>query len=315
MKQQPLPPLSTLQAFEAAGRLLSFTKAARELHVTQAAISKQMRLLEERLGVALFTRSHRRVELTAEGREYLHTVVTALTHLTHATSELRAKEAPRELRLAVDQSVGALWLLPRLERLLAALPEATLHVVVSDAEARLLAEEVDLAFLHGENRWPGHDAELLFDEVVFPVCSPAYRRRIARLAAPADLARARLIDLEDENWTWINWRIWLTDHGVGLPVTHRALTFTSYPLVLDAARRGLGVALAWEKLIEEDLARGSLVRPLRAQVRTRFGYYLAWPRSRPLSSLGRRCMEWIRQENAAESPVAPAQKRKATGRG
>jgi len=314
MKPGELPPLSTLQAFEAAGRLLSFTRAARELNVTQAAISKQMRLLEQRLGARLFTRAHRRVQLTAEGREYLHTVVTALTHLSHATQELRAKDAPRELRLAVDQSVGALWLLPRLGRLMRALPEATLHLVVSDAETRLLAEEVDLAFVHGENRWPAHDAELLFDEVVFPVCSPAYRRRVGRLAAPADLARVQLIDLEDENWTWINWRIWLTDHGVGLPMTHRALTIGSYPLVLDAARRGLGVALAWEHMIEEDLARGTLVRPLAAQVRTRFGYYLAWPRARMASSLTRRCMDWIRAENAGE-PMPAAKKRRATGRG
>lgn len=269
-----------------------------------------MRLLEERLGAHLFTRSHRQVQLTAEGREYLHTVVTALTHLSHATLELRAKDAPRELCLAVDQSVAALWLLPRLQRLIAALPEATLRIVVSDAESRLLAEEVDVAVLHGENRWPGHDAELLFDEVVFPVCSPAYRRRLSRLSSPGDLVGAQLIDLEDENWTWINWRIWLTDLGIGLPMTYRALTIGSYPLVLDAARRGLGVALAWQNLIEEDLARGTLVRPLPAEVRTRFGYHVAWPRSRPPSTLARRCIDWIKQENAVVAPVPRVAARK-----
>lgn len=298
MHRDELPPLSTLQAFEAAGRALSFTRAAAELHVTQAAISKQIRLLEQRLGRRLFTRSHRRVQLTAEGREYLHTVVTALTHLAHATLELRAKEAPRRVCLAVDQSVGALWLLPRLQRLLAAVPEATLDIVVSDAEARLLAEPVDLAILHGQHLWPGHDSERLFDEVVFPVCSPAYRKRLPRRPVVADLARAQLVDLADENWTWINWRIWLTDHGVGLPATHRALAIDSYPLVLEAARRGVGVALGWQSLIEDDLAAGALLRPLAAEVRTRFGYYLAWPRSRPPSALARQCMDWIRGEFA-----------------
>lgn len=298
MHRDELPPLSTLQAFEAAGRQLSFTRAAVELNVTQAAISKQIRLLEERLGTKLFTRSHRRVQLTVEGREYLHTVVTALTHLAHATLELRVKEAPRRLCLAVDQSVAALWLLPRLERLLAAVPDATLDIVVSDAEARLLAEPVDIAILHGQHLWPAHDSERLFDEVVFPVCSPAYRKRLPRRLTTADLARAQLVDLADENWTWINWRIWLTDHGVGLPATHRALTIGTYPLVLDAARRGLGVALGWQSLIEADLAAGSLLRPLAAEVRTRFGYYLAWPRSRPPTALARQCTEWIREEFA-----------------
>jgi DNA-binding transcriptional LysR family regulator len=298
MSRDELPPLSTLQAFEAAGRHLSFTRAATELNVTQAAISKQIRLLEERLGTRLFLRSHRRVQLTAEGREYLHTVVTALTHIAHATLELRAKEAPRRLCIAGDESIGALWLMPRLKRLLRALPEATLDIVVSDEEARLLAEPVDLAILHGQHLWPGHDSERLFDEVVFPVCSPAYRRRLPRRLSPADLARAQLIDLGDENWTWINWRIWLTDHGVGLPATHRALTIGRYPLVMEAARRGIGVALAWQSLIEDDLAAGTLVRPLAAEVRTRFGYYLAWPRTRAPSTLARRCMDWIKSEFA-----------------
>ena len=299
MNRSELPPLSTLQAFEAAGRLLSFTAAAGELNVTQAAISKQVRLLEERLGARLFLRSHRRVQLTAEGRESLPTVMTALTHIAHATLELRAKDAPRRLCLAVDQSIGALWLLPRLQGLLDAVPEATLDIVVSDADARLLAEPVDIAILHGEDRWPTHDAQHLFDEVVYPVCSPAYRRRLPRRPKPADLAKARLIDLGDENWTWINWRIWLTDHGVGLPATYRALTIGTYPLVVEAARRGLGVALAWESLIEDDLAAGTLVRPMTAEVRTRFGYYLAWPRSRAPSPLAQRCMDWIKEQFAA----------------
>jgi len=301
LDRKALPPLSTLQAFEAAGRLLSFTRAADELHITQAAVSKQIRQLEAQLGTRLFLRAHRAVQLTADGREYLHTVVQALTHLAHATLELRTDEAPRRLCIAVDESVGALWLLPRLERLLEALPEVTLHVVVSDAEARCLAEEVEVAILHGENSWPGHHGELLFPETVFPVCSPAYRRQLPARATPADLAGARLIDLEDDNWTWINWRIWLTDHGVGLPATHRALTIGSYPLVLEAARRGLGIALAWRNLVEDDLASGRLVRPLEAEVRTRFGYYLAWPRAEAPSPQALAFLAWARREVAAPS--------------
>jgi len=293
---RPLPPLTTLLAFEAAGRLSSFTAAAGELNVTQAAISKQIRQLEERVGARLFARTHRAVQLTPAGREYLHTVVTALTHLSHATLELRAEEPSRRLCLAVDESIGALWLLPRLERLTLLLPGTTLHIVVSDAEARCLAAEVDVALLHGEGRWPQHDAELLFPEVVFPVCSPGYLRQSPPLASSADLAAAALIDLEDDNWTWINWRIWLTDHGVSLPAAHRALTIGSYPLVLEAARRGLGVALAWEHLIEEDLARGTLVRPLPAEVRTRFGYHLAWPRARAASPQAEAYRAWARTE-------------------
>lgn len=295
MERKSLPPLGTLVAFEAAGRLQSFTRAAEELAITQAAVSKQIRQLEEHLGRRLFLRSHRAVQLTAEGREYLHTIVTALDHVSHATRELRAEEPTGRLTVAADESLAALWLLPRLDRLLAAIPGVTVHVVVSEHETRLLADEVDMAILLGEGHWPLHDAEFGFPEEVFPVCSPAYLAR-SPIAGLADLARADLIDLEDDQWTWINWRIWLTDHGIGLPATHRALTIGSYPLVVEAARRGLGVALGWRRQIEPDLHAGRLVRPVPEEVRTRFGYWLAWPRARPMSAPAAAFRDWVRRE-------------------
>jgi LysR family transcriptional regulator, glycine cleavage system transcriptional activator len=296
MQRGALPPLSTLQAFEAAGRLMSFTRAAEELNVTQAAVSKQIRALEHHVGQNLFERSHRAVQLTAQGREYLHTVVTALNHLAHATLELRSDEAPLRLCIAADHSVAALWLLPRMTSLQAAMPDVTFHLVVSDAESRSLADEVDVAILHGEDGWPLHQAEALFPEIVFPVCSPAYLAGAPPIRHMADLAAARLIDLEDDNWTWINWRIWLTNHGVGLPATHKALTIGNYPLVLEAARKGLGVALAWQSLIEDDLDMGRLVRPVQAEVRTRFSYYLAWPRTRQRSAIALAFCNWVHQQ-------------------
>lgn len=301
-----LPPLATLVAFEASGRLMSFTRAAHELNITQAAVSKQIRALEQHVGARLFERSHRAVQLTADGREYLHTVVTALTHLAHATLELKAEEPSHRLRIAADHSIAALWLLPRLGELMASEPKATIHLVVSDAEPRCLADEIDVAILHGEGRWPQHDAELLFPEVVFPVCSPGYLASARAITCPSDLVRAHLIDLEDDNWTWINWRIWLTGHGVGLPATHRALTIGNYPLVLEAARQGLGVALAWRCLIESDLAAGRLIRPVAAEVRTRFGYYLVWPRSRPRSRHALDYCDWVRRDLPGRQDGAPA---------
>ncbi|MEZ5926321.1 MAG: LysR substrate-binding domain-containing protein [Hyphomicrobiaceae bacterium] len=297
--QKDLPPLATLVAFEAAGRLQSFTRAAAELGLTQAAVSKQMRSLEAYLGVRLFDRSHRAVSLTAAGRAYLHTVVTALTHVAHATRELKPVATQQRLRIAADHSVAHLWLMPRLTALMDLDRTMTFHLVVSDAEATLLSNEVDMAILHGEGRWTTHESELLFPEIVFPVCSPTYQRALGVIDTPAELLRGRLIDLEDENWTWINWRIWLTHHGVGLPASQRSLTIGNYPLVLEAARRGHGVALAWQTLIESDLASGTLVRPIDQLVETRFGYYLAWPRSRPPSSAAAACRDWLRGEIAA----------------
>jgi len=303
MDRRQLPLLSTLLAFEAAGRLASFTKAAGEMNISQAAVSKQIKQLEEHIGARLFTRRHRAVELTAEGREFLHTTVKALTHLRDATLELKAAEAPARLCVAVDESVGYLWLMARLPQLLALMPQTTFHFVVSDMEPRLLAGDVDVAMLHGDNTWPLHDGRLLFREEVFPVCHPDLAAQLGPIEAPADLLRGRLIDLEDDNWTWINWRIWLTDHGVSLPATHRALTFGSYPLVLEAARKGLGLALAWRNLIEDDLATGTLVRPIEAEVQTRFGYFLVWPKSRAPSPHALSFMNWVTEQFARGLPV------------
>ncbi len=294
--KKSLPPLATLIAFEAAGRHLSFTKAAAELNLTQAAISKQIRQLEAEVGTRLFARSHRAVQLTTEGREYLHTIVAALTHIQHATQELRTEPVQGRLCVATDHAAADLLVVPRLARLFERQSRTTFHLVVSDLAQRALADEVDLAILHGEGTWPGHDCELLFAEVVFPVCSPAYLKRRGAIGTPDDLAGADLIDLDDDDWTWINWRIWLTEHGVGLPAVHRALTIGNYPLVIEAARRGHGVALAWQGLVEDDLASGALIRPLAAEVRTRFGYYLAWPRSRPLSAQAAAFKAWLKAE-------------------
>ena len=252
--------------------------------------------MERDLGVALFSRSHRAVQLTAEGREYLHTVVTALTHLQHATREIKSEPAGGRLRIAADHSVAALILMPRLKRLFALQPRTSLHLVVSNSASRMLAEEVDLAILHGEGHWTQHESELLHDEVVFPVCSPDYLARQGPIETPADLARARLIELDDDNWTWINWRVWLTEHDVSLALAGRALAISTYPLVVEAARQGHGVALGWQGHVDDDLASGALVRPLAAEVKTRFGYYFAWPKSRPLSAEAAGFRAWVKGE-------------------
>ena len=261
--------------------------------MTQAAVSKQIQRLEADVGTPLFVRAHRAVHLTPRAASSSHRGNGSQRISACATQELRPAEAAQRLVVAVDQSVGALWLCQDLPALLEPCPARRFTLVVSDSEDRCLSEEIDVAILHGEDRFPLHDSIRLFDEVVFPVCSPAYLKGVPEVRQPRDLLNVRLIDLEDDNWTWINWRIWLTDHGVGLPATHRALTIGNYPLVLEAARRGAGMALAWQNLIEDDLASGRLVRPLAEQVHTRFGYQLAWPRSRPQTRQAASFINWV----------------------
>jgi len=311
-RRKDLPPLEFLIAFEAAARLGSFTGAAEELNLTQAAVSRQIRLLERNLGRSLFTRAHRAVHLTPEGRDFQHTVSLALSHIANAARGLRVVDGNAKLTVAADQSVAALWLLPRLESFQREHGDISVRLISSDVEADCLAEDVDLAIVHGDGNWPGFEAELLLDEEVFPVCSPAYLERHGAIAQPADLLERVLIDLDDDHWNWINWRVWLTEQTADLPQKEpgnepgsqlgglRRLVINSYPLIVQAARDGLGVALGWKHLVDAPLAAGALARPLEQSVRTEFGYFLLMRQGREASPQAEVFRDWVRGRPAAE---------------
>lgn len=289
-----LPPLDFLVAFEAAARHLSFTKAARELHITQAAVSRQIRILEEHLGLKLFDRQHRSVRLTPEGLEFQHTVAMSLAHVGNAVSELRARGAGSGLTVATDQSIAALWLVPRLREIRDQQPAINLRLIASDNEADCLTRDVDVAILHGKGDWHGFESSLLLDEEVFPVCSPDYLRACGAVRTPADLLDLALVDHEDDRWTWINWRVWFTENGVDLPAERHSLGMNNYPLVIQAACAGQGLALGWRYLVDDLIAQGALVRPIEASVRTSFGYYLVWLHGRPLSAEAEAFCAWVK---------------------
>jgi DNA-binding transcriptional LysR family regulator len=259
-RRKDLPPLEFLVAFEAAARLGSFTGAAEELNLTQAAVSRQIRLLERNLGRSLFTRAHRAVRLTPEGRDFQHTVSLALSHIANAAQGLRVVDGNAKLTVAADQSVAALWLLPRLESFQREHGDISVRLISSDVEVDCLAEEV------------------------------------------GDLLDRVLIDLDDDHWNWINWRVWLTEQAVELPLGKpgdlpsglRRLVINSYPLIVQAARDGLGIALGWKHLVDEPLAAGALVRPLQQMVRTEFGYYLLMRHDRAASPQARAFRDWLR---------------------
>ncbi|MGC1488942.1 MAG: LysR substrate-binding domain-containing protein [Albidovulum sp.] len=271
MSLRNLPPLDLLEPFEAAARHGSFTRAADELSVTQSAISQRVRKLEELLGIKLFERLHRSIELTPEGRELLNGVTVALRHLTSATHSLRQRGGQPRLKLGVDTSIAQLWLMPRLKRILSHDPSIVFDLTVSDCEKEVLNS--DVAILHGDGLWPGYVARLLFKDEIFPVCSPGYlqRRPISRAQ---DLLGADLIDLDYIHWNWINWNIWFTESRLEQADARILLRTNSYTTQLDAARAGLGVALGWGHLLDEDLRNGTLIRPIQDSVDTKYGYYV-----------------------------------------
>lgn len=300
-----LPPLEPLVAFEAAARLGSFALAATELNITPSAISQRIRVLEQRLNAQLFVRGHRSVELTEKGRHFQNSVAVALMHLTNAAAEIRTDDSAEHLEIATDTSISAMWLMPRLERFEALFPGVSLRLTVTDVQSELLGSRFQLALAHGEGDWRGQVATKLFDEEVFPVCSPDYLRRLGGELSAATLPECDLLDLEFEQWHWMNWAIWLTEMDLPLPTSARRISCNNYPLLIDAARRGAGVGLGWRCLVDEDLASGALVAPLDATVKTRFAYYLLRPFNDALTPVAARFRDWIMAE-CQSCPAEPS---------
>lgn len=304
MLKSRLPPLDPLIAFEAAARLLSFTRAGEELHLTQAAISQQIRSLEQNLQVKLFTRSHRAVQLTNEGREFQHTVAAILKQLAGATLDIKNTEVNQQLVIACDQSFATHWLCPRLRELRILLAEVSLRIVSSDDDTDCLANDVQVSILHGDGNWPGFRSIALFEEEVFPVCSPDFDYQMAAVDETQWLLQTQLIDLADSHWNWMNWRLWLGGNNIDEPLGNRMLQINSYPLVIEAACDGHGVALGWRYLVDDLIKSGRLVKPVERSLTTEYGYYLIWREAALKEETTTRFCHWITQQFGLD-PIAP----------
>lgn len=290
---QLLPQLDLLTAFEAAARHESFTLAAQEMNVTQSAVSQRIRALEERMGIALFDRNHRSVRLTREGADFQNSVTVALNHLVAASDAVKATAADTRMHLVTDVALTHFWLMPRLSSLSAALPGVSIDITASDSIEDAFSPSTDVAIVHGDGDWPGFRAIKMFDEVVFPVCSPAFLTNNGPIKTLEDLAASDLVDLSYERWAWMNWAIWMTETDGPRSGANRVFQSNSYAAVIDAARSGMGVALGWQGFVEEDIATGRLVVPLDIKVETRYGYYAVVAQDRIETPIAQAFLTWI----------------------
>ena len=294
--RKQLPTLDPLVAFEAAARHASFALAAKELNVTGSAVSQQIRTLESQLGVSLFERRHRSVHLTDRGKEFQNSVSVALMHLVNATNQVRTNDGAEQLQIATDTSIAALWLAPRLPRFEAMFPDVSARIHVTDVHTDLLNSDFQIAIVHGDGNWRGYESQPLFHEEVFPVCAPTYLDRWQGSFDTSSLSQSNLLDLEYEHWHWMNWAIWLTEMNLPLPDRPRKMRINNYPLIIDAAKRGAGIALGWRHLIDDDITNGSLVRPVEGSVKTHYAYHIAWPFNDTISPVAERFKEWLIKE-------------------
>lgn len=254
------PPLQTLRAFEATGRFLSMALAASELNLTPGAISRQIRTLEDDLGVRLFRRMTRSLAMTEEGAALYQVVSRCLADLAREAERLRATDASARFTLTTSVSFSR-WLAPRLAGLMQQMPDVDVRLDVSDINVDLTDGRVDAAIRYGNGPYPGASCERLLDETIGPVCAPDYRARMDGIPTPADLLACNLIREErvlHDDRRLPGWERWFLT--VGVDGHHRkGPTLSHGSLVIEAALRGEGVALGRSALVADDIAAGRLI--------------------------------------------------------
>ena len=272
-----LPSLDLLRGFEAAARLLSFTRAGEELHLSQSAVSRQIQELETQLGVPLFERRHRSLALTPSGRELYPAASQVLATMRAVTDRLRAAAGQRIVAVTTNVTFAALWLVARLARFTRENPGVDVRIQADTRLHDLERDGFDVALRYCPPEVAGPDALRLFGETVFPVCSPGLAGDPNRpLRTPQDLANHVLLHIDDpEGQTpWLSWRAWLEAEGVGELQPSANLRFTNYSEVIPAALAGQGVALGRSPLVREALKEGTLVAPFRRRAESSRAFYV-----------------------------------------
>lgn len=267
-----LPPLNAVRAFEAAARHLSFTRAADELCVTQAAVSHQVKMLESWLGISLFHRQNRALTLTGSGQSYRLAIHEALEQIARATDQVVRQDAG-PLTISTIPSLAAKWLVLRLGRFQAAHPEWDVRLTTGFELVDFEKQQVDIAIRFGRGYWPGLKVERLMTEDLFPVCSPHLFNSDKPLKTPEDLRYHTLLHDEYQ----IDWPMWLRAADVQGVEVNRGPRFTDSGIQLQAAIDGQGVALARAVLVADDIAAGRLVRLFDVTLPGDFAYWIVAP--------------------------------------
>ncbi|MBT3788515.1 MAG: transcriptional regulator GcvA [Alphaproteobacteria bacterium] len=269
-----LPPMNSLRVFEAAGRLLSFNKAAQELNLTPSAVSHAVKLLEEHLGLALFDRPGRGIELSAEGKIFLPSVREALVQLSNAAASLKRQSDNQPLMISAAPALTIGWLMPRLASFQLAHPEIEVRMNSSTGVFDLRHSDIDVAIRSGSGQWDGLDSHFLMSEELVVVCKPGLETETGEvISAARDLLKVPLLHVIP---TMGQWRSWLNASGIDHPDPEKGLKFESSAYAAAAAIAGLGVAVVPEAYVEQHIRSGRLTSPFGSDVAESYDFYIAY---------------------------------------
>ncbi|MCF3932343.1 LysR substrate-binding domain-containing protein [Acuticoccus sp. M5D2P5] len=289
--KRSVPSLGTLAVFEAAARLGGFTKAANELGVTQAAVSRQIRTLEDDLNTPLFVRAHRKIQLTRAGRVLAEAVGQSFERISDAIEVVRNPTPADTLIVSTTLAFSHFWLLPRLPSFRNEHPELELRVISQDVPVDLRDGGVDVLLRFGKSPFRDGTALVSHPETAYPVCSPDFADGLPEDFDIARLCELPLIEIDPEEPSWLTWRQWFTMAGLKRPSRRSGLRFNHYSDAVYAAINGEGVTLGWHNLLERPLADGRLVRLGDVSVTPGDGHHVVVP-------------DHVRDEPAVEAFVA-----------
>ena len=289
-----VPPLRSLVAFEAAARRGKFSAAADELNMTQAAISQHIAQLEADLGTALFDRRHRGVALTTGGAAFLHSVEIGLAELAEGASALRRRSGAQTLHIRTDFGFAGWWLMPRMDSLTKMLPNVEVRITTTQAELAPADRDFDVGIVFGSGDWPRCQTTKLFEEQVYPICSPAYLNGRTVPVPVEEIAGMRLIHLHaDKRQRWFDWTDWFSEHDLSADGSGQGATYSNFQLVMQSVLMGQGVAIGFVPLIDDMVASGQVMRLTDRPLESERGYYLVEPEESIANPLVHIIRDWL----------------------
>ncbi|AYY81850.1 MULTISPECIES: transcriptional regulator GcvA [Proteus] len=292
-----LPPLNALRVFDSAARHLSFTKAAEELFVTQAAVSHQIKTLEEFLGLKLFRRRNRSLLLTEEGQSYYLDIKEIFSSINEATRKLLARSAKGALTVSLSPSFAIQWLVPRLSGFNQAYPGIDVRIQAVDREEDKLADDVDVAIFYGRGNWTGLRTDRLYAEYLIPVCAPSLLTGEKPLKTPSDLIYHTLLHDTSRR----DWQAYVRQLEIQNQINvQQGPIFSHSSMVIQAAVHGQGVALVNNVMARSEIESGRLVRPFPDVLVSKNAFYLVCQDSQ--AELGKIAAfrQWILSQAANE---------------
>jgi LysR family transcriptional regulator, glycine cleavage system transcriptional activator len=301
LAKRDLPPLRALTAFEAAARLGSFRAASTELGITRSAVSHQVKLLEDRMGLTLFRRDARRAELTTVGQAYFPTIKDAFDQIEAHTKAVKPSSVDNELTIQVYVTVALKWLIPRLHDFERRFPDVKVRLSTSYFDWDFDERNVDVGLVLARNKFPEHYYAPLFQSMLVPVCSPKLLQGENALKTPADLSKHKLIDVYTAEE---DWQIWLDGAGVKNSKTQNRLAVDSYILAQEAAIEGRGVAMTIGPFASEEIKLGRLVQPFPLRVPHKHQWYFACKAEHRKKNKIKRFEDWLMKQVATDPALS-----------